>query len=280
MWIWLVIFILCLIMFSKYSNFDEQPRCSIVVKIENGVPSIEKINDDYESRGTLTFKHIQKVYEKHGDTLKQKATMCISADDVYRENVPYQIVGGHKIPCWSFIHWDEAGLPRFFSDFYHNYKPEPFESKEDSLFWIGNLGTHPSRHTLKNEFGTKPGYKIYGNGEIPYTSMEDHGKYKYLIDVTGRGYSGRMKYLLMLNSVLFIAIRDNVEYWFDSFEPWVHYVPVKGDFSDLEENYSIMKNDQDKCKTMAAAARTKALDVFNEDTVYEYYASLLRDTMG
>ena len=54
-----------------------------------------------------------------------------------------------------------------------------------------------------------------------------------MLDIGGWGYSGRLKYLLLLKSVIFVIDRNDVEYWHDSFIPWVHYVPIKEDASDL-----------------------------------------------
>ncbi len=45
--------------------------------------------------------------------------------------------------------------------------------------------------------------------------MYDHGDYKYLLDLAGWGWSGRLKYLLLLKSIVFIVDWDNVEYWDD-----------------------------------------------------------------
>jgi hypothetical protein len=276
-WICIILLVLVILLIKNdyISSYEGTSQCSLIIKVHDGVPALDTINDDFEDRGNTVFNMVEKTYSKYGQRLTQNTTLCMSADDIPRDNVTYQIVSGKKIPCWSFTHWDGAGLPRFHEDFYLNYKPEPFESKEDTMFWIGNLSTHSIRGKLKNEFGSKEGYKIYGIGETQFTTMNDHGKYKYLIDVSGRGYSARLKFLFLLNSVVFVVSRENTEYWHDFFEPWVHYVPVESDLSNLDENYEIMKNNQEKCKKMASDAREKALEVFSEDAVYEYYANIL-----
>ena len=53
------------------------------------------------------------------------------------------------------------------------------------------------------------------------------------MDLAGWGWSGRLKYLFLLKSVVFIVDWDDVEYWNELFLPWVHFVPVKNDTSDL-----------------------------------------------
>ncbi|GAA5996568.1 uncharacterized protein JCM10292_003058 [Rhodotorula paludigena] len=61
-------------------------------------------------------------------------------------------------------------------------------------------------------------------------------RYKYVMDVDGNGWSGRFHRLMsqkacVLKSTLF------PEWYADRIQPWLHYVPVKVDYSDL---YDIM----------------------------------------
>ncbi|GAA6040182.1 hypothetical protein JCM8097_004167 [Rhodosporidiobolus ruineniae] len=66
--------------------------------------------------------------------------------------------------------------------------------------------------------------------------LNDAYKYKYVMDVDGNGWSGRFHRLMsmkacVLKSTLF------PEWYGDRIQPWLHYVPVKVDYSDL---YDIM----------------------------------------
>ncbi|KAH7096655.1 hypothetical protein BKA62DRAFT_492198 [Auriculariales sp. MPI-PUGE-AT-0066] len=61
----------------------------------------------------------------------------------------------------------------------------------------------------------------------------DKGKhYKYIFDVDGNAWSSRFRRLMTRNSLLF---KSTVfpEWWTDRVMPWVHFVPVKVDYSDL-----------------------------------------------
>jgi len=60
-------------------------------------------------------------------------------------------------------------------------------------------------------------------------------KYKYLIDIRGGGYSGRLKYFLFSHRPLFIVERECVEYFQNDLQPFVHYIPVSHNLSDLVE---------------------------------------------
>ena len=72
--------------------------------------------------------------------------------------------------------------------------------------------------------------------------------------------------------MVFKIYRQDVEYWDDLFIPWVHYVPVKADASDLEENYRKMENDQELAYKIAEQGYNLAKQVFAKDEVYKSFA--------
>lgn len=76
-----------------------------------------------------------------------------------------------------------------------------------------------------------------------FIKIPDHAKYKYLIDIQGQGYSARIKYLLATGRPVFLPYRKWVEHWHRRLVPWVHYIPVKDDFSDLRDSYNILEKD-------------------------------------
>ncbi|SCV72165.1 BQ2448_4859 [Microbotryum intermedium] len=70
----------------------------------------------------------------------------------------------------------------------------------------------------------------------PTIGIEESNTYKYLMDVDGNGWSGRFHRLMSTRSVVLKATAFP-EWYHERIEPWVHYVPVKLDYSDL---YDIM----------------------------------------
>ncbi|GAA6037062.1 hypothetical protein JCM8097_005532 [Rhodosporidiobolus ruineniae] len=61
---------------------------------------------------------------------------------------------------------------------------------------------------------------------------EENNQYKYLIDVDGNGWSGRFHRLMSTNS---LVLKSTLfpEWYSDRIQPWLHYLPVKLDYSDL-----------------------------------------------
>lgn len=87
-----------------------------------------------------------------------------------------------------------------------------------------------------------------------YLAMNDMvSKYKYLIDTQAHGFSGRLKYLMNSNRLIFMQDRFYKTFIEEDLKPFKHYIPVKYDFSDLidkiqwaeshpEESEAINKN--------------------------------------
>jgi len=79
-------------------------------------------------------------------------------------------------------------------------------------------------------------------------------KYKYLLDIGGNGYSGRLKFLLFSNRPVFIVERNYIEYWHNQLIPYVHYIPVREDLSDLLIQIIWAEANPIKCKEITTAA--------------------------
>ncbi|GAA5868829.1 hypothetical protein JCM8547_002841 [Rhodosporidiobolus lusitaniae] len=67
---------------------------------------------------------------------------------------------------------------------------------------------------------------------VPKASLEEMADHKYVMDVDGNAYSARFRTHLMSNQVPFKATIYE-EFYTSKIQPWLHYVPVKMDYSDL-----------------------------------------------
>jgi len=119
------------------------------------------------------------------------------------------------------------------------------------------------------------------NNNPNYLSLPDLMKYKYLIDIGGNGYSGRLKFLLFSKRPLLIVDRNYIEYFHDDLVPYLHYIPVKMDLSDLDEQVNWMISNPEKSLEIANNAFEYAMNNFNLDNlidrVYHVYKNLTED---
>lgn len=110
----------------------------------------------------------------------------------------------------------------------------------DKILWIGKVY---DTHTIRKKLMTMKSERCeFLSSADTFISHEDHCKYRYLLDVEGgpsanasTGYSLRVKFLMYTGRLLFIVDRPLWSWAEMLLEPWVHYVPVKRDLSDLEE---------------------------------------------
>jgi hypothetical protein len=130
------------------------------------------------------------------------------------------------------------------------------EPPEDGrAFWLGT-NLHPSRARLaelSKEFPEaldaelmdwkRDAGQVQHKSTTRFLAMRDHRRYKYLIDCPGLGYSGRIRWLLATGRPVFIVDRPWVEHWHMRMMPWVHYVPVLDDLSDLMRAYRRLEAD-------------------------------------
>ncbi|KAL7516565.1 hypothetical protein ACHAWX_001566 [Stephanocyclus meneghinianus] len=74
----------------------------------------------------------------------------------------------------------------------------------------------------------------------------DFMKYKAIVDIDSNGASTRFAPLLCMNSVV-IKVRPRFgSYWHHELEPWVHYIPVDSDLSDLRKQVAFAVSNRNR----------------------------------
>jgi hypothetical protein len=104
----------------------------------------------------------------------------------------------------------------------------------------------------------------------PYAAAIDQVNYKYLIDLDGHGstWTGLFLRLLTGSTVLKVNSERGFRQWFhDRLIPWENYVPVKSDFSDLEETVVYLKNNDELAHKIGSAGRELAYSMTLENEI-------------
>jgi hypothetical protein len=149
--------------------------------------------------------------------------------------------------------------------------PYNWSNKIDSVCWRGNHITALSKKYNRRHF-VKMYYKNYDIGFYPKKdddyynanpdmfknsmTQDEQLKYKYLICLEGNDVGTSLKWQLSSNSIVLMA-KPTIESWLMEglLEPYVHYVPLKEDLSDLSEVIDWCKNNDHKCKEISQNAR-------------------------
>ncbi|KAI8616845.1 lipopolysaccharide-modifying protein, partial [Chytriomyces sp. MP71] len=115
-----------------------------------------------------------------------------------------------------------------------------------------DIGFH--KHEEWNGHASTYKYLMERYGLKKEASFQDTLRYKYLIVVDGYGWPNRLQNYLQGNSIiLYNGIFTDYYNWM--LKPWVHYVPVRPDFSDLEDLLNWLQANDDKAKTISENAR-------------------------
>ena len=109
-------------------------------------------------------------------------------------------------------------------------------------------------------------------------SIEEHLAYKYLVDVDGNSCTySRLYWILKSNSLCLKHLSNEEQWYYKGLEPYVHYIPFKEDFSDLEEKILWAKNHNDQVKKIILSANEFAnQSLKHSDALFYFYKVLER----
>ncbi|XP_034533891.1 protein O-glucosyltransferase 1 [Notolabrus celidotus] len=110
--------------------------------------------------------------------------------------------------------------------------------------------------------------------EIP---LVDHCKYKYLFNFRGVAASFRLKHLFLCGSLVFHVGDEWQEFFYPQLKPWVHYVPIKQDLSDLRELLQFVKENDAIAKEIATRGMEFILNHLQMQDISCYWERLLSE---
>ncbi|XP_049919635.1 protein O-glucosyltransferase 1 [Epinephelus moara] len=110
--------------------------------------------------------------------------------------------------------------------------------------------------------------------EIP---LVDHCKYKYLFNFRGVAASFRLKHLFLCGSLVFHVGDEWQEFFYPQLQPWVHYIPVQQDLSDVRELLQFVKENDDIAQEIATRGKEFILDHLRMQDVSCYWERLLTE---
>lgn len=262
------------------------------ISVRNGGPCIASRTSSLD-RIDYTLHLLMEMYsEPMGAELPQDADLFLFADDNPPENIfpimaysSRELLGSRviRIPSCSLLGMTGINLPRLdtWSQEWLTTKDRdiPFGLRKDTLFWAGGLC--PYRVSFLRVVDRTPhtlwSVSSHGPGDSSFVPLIQQNQYKYILDMQGLGWSGRLMFLVWMGCVVFIAQRDAHEYWvLDHFKPWVHFVPVANDGSDLQLVLERVMAMPDKGESIAVACRSAARMYVTEKHSKEHFAVQLK----
>lgn len=137
------------------------------------------------------------------------------------------------------------------------------------LHWYnaGNNGSVNGSTTLNNPTITTFDDSQFLGSKIP---MDDFQRYRAIIDVDGHSWSSRFGKLLCYSSIVLKVQPDDVDYFHPQLQPWVHYIPIHSNLSDLFDMVSYAISDDPNIVNIIQNANEWCIQHLNR-------SSLIRD---
>jgi len=101
-------------------------------------------------------------------------------------------------------------------------------------------------------------------------------QYKYLLIVSGNAFTTRTKKYFASNCCVFKQECPTEEFFDCMLKPYIHYIPVKRDLSDLTDQIYWAKSNDSKAKEIADNGRNFMKENITSKKVYKYLADLLK----
>lgn len=115
--------------------------------------------------------------------------------------------------------------------------------------------------------------------KVDYIDMNDQTNHKYIIHLDGHVSAYRLSKELSFGCVI-LKVESLYDYqlWFSSLlKPWIHYIPVKKDMSDLADIITWCKKNDSKCKSIAENAKLFYQKYIQKDYIYDYLQTCFND---
>ena len=101
-------------------------------------------------------------------------------------------------------------------------------------------------------------------------------KYQLLIDGNSCAYS-RSYWQLFSNCVIFKQSSPDIQWFYGALQPYVHYIPLEQDLSDLVEKILWARSHDDEAKTIMLNARNFAEANLTREQVHYYLYLVLKE---
>ena len=112
-------------------------------------------------------------------------------------------------------------------------------------------------------------------GTVEKLTPEQQSHFKYIIHIQGHVSAFRLSVELSMGSVV-LVVDSPYKLWFQHLlKPYVHYIPIKEDLSDLLYLIEWCKSNDETCKTIAENAKLFYDTYLTKDGIFNYLESLL-----
>jgi hypothetical protein len=113
-----------------------------------------------------------------------------------------------------------------------------------------------------------------------WIESKEMAEYKYILDMDGNGCTWDATAWKLNSGSIIMKVESAWRQWFyDDYRPWVHYVPIADDFSDLQEKYYWCESHPEECEKIISNAKDLFQEVYRFANVVDYTRRALQKIM-
>jgi hypothetical protein len=114
---------------------------------------------------------------------------------------------------------------------------------------------------------------VCSNGWIDNKSMVE---YKYILDIDGQACTWDATAWKLNSGSVIMKTNSYWRQWFyDDYQPWINYVPIENDFSDIQEKFEWCESHQDECMQMIKNNLELFQKIFRFHNIVDYTENTL-----
>lgn len=121
-------------------------------------------------------------------------------------------------------------------------------------------------------------HEVNNKDDPNHLELGELAEYRYQLDLGGLSGTawGGLRWKMCSGLLVFKVQSWASDWWYDTLSPWVHYIPVRSDVSDLYEQYQWAQEHPARAETMAEAGRLKCLETFGPEAAKAQYRSVVQ----
>jgi hypothetical protein len=154
----------------------------------------------------------------------------------------------------------------------------PFHQKKNQIVFAGNERGNPKNYTKRRDIQMnqreyfKSAHIAKDNIHCPQQiQREEMINYKYILDIDGNASTwDATAWKLNSGSVIFKTDSNWVQWFYDDYKPWTHYIPVNDDFSDIQEKFKWCEEHQAECEEIVKNAKKLFHTIYRHENVVKY----------
>jgi hypothetical protein len=169
---------------------------------------------------------------------------------------------------------------------YHSiHRGIPFHKKMNKIVFAGNERGNPKNYTKRRDISMNQ-REYFKSDHVPKDNIhcphqiqrEEMINYKYILDIDGNASTwDATAWKLNSGSVIFKTDSNWVQWFYDDYKPWTHYIPINDDFTDIQEKFKWCEENQLQCEEIVKNAKQLFHTIYKHENVVNYTTNVIKN---